>query len=351
MSDTSLQDFFVRQAAEARGPESPRRKARRKRQRTFRRLLIASGIGVVVLVAAVFGTGYLYASNLASRVHRIQVPALDAKHQPPATPGSETILITDTQAVAGQFTDTGLIELLHLNGTTKGETGRTGSVVSIPANALVPVPGQGQLPIGETLAIGGPSLMVQAIEQFTGIRIDHYAAIDFTSLPQVISALGGVQVQVPYTVTASGFTFPAGADTLNNADALAYVRQGDVSEIGREQLQENLLRVILDKIAAAHLFVTADISVINAVVNAVTVDSDLSNSGLASLALSLGALQGSDGTFVDAPVVNGSPATGGLQPVALNATLSQDLWTAVKTDSVASFARQNPSTVTPSAPG
>jgi len=352
MSDTSLQDFFTRQATEARGPESPRRQARRKRQRTLRRLLLASGIGLAVIIGAVVGTGYLYVNSLASKVHRISVPALDAKHQPAdGQSGGETILLTDTQAVPGQFTDTGMVILLHLNGVTKGETSRTGSVISIPANAVVPVPNVGQLEIGQTLAVGGPSLMVETIEQLTGVRIDHYSAVDFASLPQVVSALGGVQVQVPFTVTAGGYVFPAGTDTLNSADALAYVRQADVSEIGREELQENLLRVILDKIGAEHLFVTTDISVVNAIVNAVSVDSDLSNSQLESLALSLGNLQGNDGTFVDAPVQNGSPISGDDQPVYLNAALSQQLWMAIRNGTVAEFAQQNPSTVTPGAPG
>jgi LCP family protein required for cell wall assembly len=351
MSDTSLEDFFTRQAAEARGPESPRRLARRNRRRALRRLLLASGIGLAVLIAAVVGTGYLYVNNLASRVHRIQVPALDAKHQPAAQPGSITILLTDTQAVPGQFTDTGLIMLLHLNGVTKGETSRAGSVVSIPADAVVPVPGQGQMEVGQTLAVGGPSLMVETIEQLTGIRIDHYSAVDFASLTQVISALNGVQVQVPFTVTSEGFVFLAGTDNLNSADALAYVRQADVSEIGRAELQENLLRAILDKIATEHLFVTTDLAVVNAIVNAVSVDSDLSNSQLESLALSLSSLQGNDGTFVDAPITGGSPVAGDDQPVYLNVPLSQELWAAIRGDSVATFAQQNPSTVTPGAPG
>jgi len=354
MSDTSLQDFFTRQAAEARGPESPRRLARRKRQRTIRRLLLASGIGMAILVGAVVGTGYLYVNNLASKVHRISVPALDAKRQPSwqsEQPGAVTILLTDTGAVPGQFNDTGLVELLHLNGPTKGEASRTGSVISIPADAVVPVPNEGQMEIGQTLAVGGPSLMVETIEALTGVRIDHYSAIDFASLPQVISALGGVQVQVPFTVASDGFVFPAGTDTLNSDDALAYVRQADVSEVGREELQENLLRVILDKIGADHDFVATDVSVLNAVVNAVSVDSDLSNSQLSSLALSLGSLQGGDGTFVDAPVQSGPPTNAYNQPVYLNPTLSQQLWQAIRGDTVAAFAQQNPSTVTPGSPG
>jgi LCP family protein required for cell wall assembly len=351
MSDTSLGDFFTRQAAEARGPEPPRRSQRRRRQR-LRRWILAVGVGLAVLVGAVIASGYLYVNNLASDVHRIKVPALDAKRQPAQPSGSETILLTDTQAVPGQFTDTGLVELLHLNAVTKGETSRTGAVISIPADAVVPVPGQGQMEIGQTLAVGGPSLMVQTLEQLTGVRIDHYSAIDFAGLPQVVGALGGVNVDVPYTTTSDGFTFWAGTNDLTSADALAYARQASVSEIGREELQENLLRAIMDKIAADHDFLVTDYNVLNAVVNAVSVDSDLNNSQLESLALSLGALQGQDGTFVDAPVINGSPAVGAWNtPVQLNPTLSAQLWQALRTDTVATFAQQDPSAVTPSDPG
>jgi LCP family protein required for cell wall assembly len=351
MSDTSLGDFFTRQAAEARGPEPPRR-SRRARHQRIRRWVLAITAGLAVLAGALIAGGYLYANNLASDVHRIQVPALDAKHQPAQPSGSETILLTDTQAVPGQFTDTGLVELLHLNAVTKGETSRTGAVVSIPADAVVPVPGQGQMEIGQTLAIGGPSLMVQTLEQLTGVRIDHYSAIDFAGLPEVVGALGGVNVSVPYTTTSDGFTFWTGTNTLTSADALAYARQASVSEIGREELQENLLRAIMDKIASQRLFLVTDYNVLNAVVNAVSVDSDLSNSQLASMAVSLGALQGQDGTFVDAPTANGSPVTGAWNtPVTLDPVLSPELWSALRNDTVATFAQQNPSTVTPSDPG
>jgi len=37
--------------------------------------------------------------------------------------------------------------------------------------------------------------------------------------------------------------------------------------------------------------------------------------------------------------------------VYLNPTLSQQLWQAIRGDTVAAFAQQNPSTVTPGSPG
>jgi hypothetical protein len=81
------------------------------------------------------------------------------------------------------------------------------------------------------------------------------------------------------------------------------------------------------------------------------VDSNFSNSQLESLALRLGDLRGRDGTFVDAPVRHGSPATGDDQPVFLNPRLGRKLWRALREGMVADFAERYPFTVTPGAPG
>jgi LCP family protein required for cell wall assembly len=349
MSDTSTKDFYTQQAEEARGPESPRPSSRKQGGRRIKRIAIASGASLVVLAGVLVGGTFLVANHLASGVHRVHVYALDAKSQvnwSRGKAGSMTILLTDTQAIPGNDTKTGLVELLHLNA---GQ--HSGAVVSLPADAVVPVPGHGRIEIGDTLALGGPSLMIETLERLTDLRIDHYSAVDFASLPAVVGVMHGVDVDVPYTTSSMGYTFHAGINRLDAADALAYVRQPNVSEIGREELQENLLRAIMDKIAARRYFAATNYRVLNAVVHAVTVDSNLSNSQLESLALHLGYLNSRDGTFVDAQTRNGSPTFGDDQPVHLNNRLDRKLWRAIRTDSVAQFAQEYPFTITPGAPG
>jgi LCP family protein required for cell wall assembly len=347
MSDTSVQDFYTKQAMEARGPEPQGPSPRRKRRKRLKRIAIASGASLAVLAGGLVGGSYLFVNHAVSSVTRIPVVALDAKNQPAVMiRGAMTILLTDTQAELGANVDTGVIELLHLNANQ-----RSGAVVSIPANALVSVPGHGKMVIGDTLRVGGPSLMIETIERLTDVRINHFTEIDFASLPEVVSALNGVDVDVPYTTTSMGYTFHAGINDLNTADALAYARQPAVSEIGREQLQENLLRAILEKIASHRFFAATNWRLLDAVVNAVSVDSSLSNSQLESLALRLRHLRGQAGTFVDAQALHGSPTSGDDQPVHLNTSLDRKLWRAIRADSVADFARRYPFTVTPGAPG
>jgi LCP family protein required for cell wall assembly len=365
MSGTSADDFFSRQELAARGPEAERPARRRKqRARLIRRIALASGLSLVLLVAGVVVAGYLTVNHLASSVHRISgIVALDAAHQPlmpVRTRRSMTVLLTSSGetpgtpgggGVDGSSTSpsplAGLIALVHLNASGHG-----GGVVSIPANVEVSVPGHGQMQVWNALRIGGPSLLIETVEHLTNVRIDHYSVIDFPGVVNVINAMGGVDVDVPFTTTSLGHTFHAGINHLSGATVLPYARQPGVSEVGRGELQSNLIRAILDKIASRHMFshLATDFRVVRAMAAALSVDSNFSNSQLESLALRLGGLSSRDGVFLTAPT-SGSPLTGGTGPVFLNRPVSRRMWQAIRDDMLAAFARRYPFTVTPGAPG
>ena len=100
---------------------------------------------------------------------------------------------------------------------------------------------------------------------------------------------------------------------------------------------------MLTKIADDHLVTNpvTMVRVLNSITSALTVDSDMNNAEIASLAKNSGNLSGSAGTFVLAPThtVNGK--------LVLDTTMAAPLWTAVKQDSIAAFAQQHPSVLTP----
>jgi LCP family protein required for cell wall assembly len=361
MSGTSVDDFFSRQAQEARGPEPGHpAKRRTKRVKLVRRIAIASTAVVVVGAGAVVGGGYLTVNHLVSGVQRIHgIAALDAADQPvmpAATHKSMTVRLTSAPTrpseVGGGGVDgssprpealSGLISLVHLNANNHG-----GGLVSIPADTVVDVPGHGRIELWSTLAIGGPSLLIKTVEHLTNVRISHYSVLDFAGAVKVVGALHGVNVDIPTPLTSQGHSFPAGINHLTAADVLAYVRQADVSEVGRAELQQNLIRAMLDKIAHGRLLahVSSDFSLLRAITGALSVDSDFSNSQLESFALRFGRLPASAGTFITAP----TSLTSGTGPVFLNKAISRALWRAIRNDSLAAFARRYPQTVTPGAP-
>jgi LCP family protein required for cell wall assembly len=355
VSDTSMQH----DAGDPGHPDSDE-PPRRGRGRRIRRIALVSAAVVVVVIGAIAGSGYLFANHVLSSVHRIDVPALDAPHQPvmpAATRAGMTILLTSFAAgptpklassTKGPLPSAGgFVTLVHLDANQ-----RTGAVISIPPNAIVRVPGHGRTEIGNALALGGPSLLVKTVERLTDVRIDHYSVLSLTGALQVIDSLDGINVDVPYATTSLGHVFHQGINHVNGGVAIAYARQPAVSEIGRELLQQNLIRSILDKIAHKHLFDSpvADYRLVRALAGAMSVDSNLSNSGLESLALHLGKLGAGDGVFVTAPAVGGSATLGGDAPVHLKRAVSRKLWQAIRSDSVAAFAQRYPTTVTTTAP-
>jgi LCP family protein required for cell wall assembly len=344
MSDTSTQDFYTRQAAEARGPEPPRPSRRKQRRKRVIRITIAAASSLVVLAGALVGGSALWVDRQLGSVQRIHVAALDAKNQPLASPGSMTILLTASGLFPDQNVATGLIELIHFNADFQG-----GAVISFPANVLVDVPGYGEQRLGETLALGGPSLLIETLEHLTGVDINHYSRVTYSGLDQIVGAINGVNVDVPFPITSFGFRFHAGENHIDSADALAYVRQVAVSQVTRTELQENLFRAILHKICGRGLFDTSNFGVLEAVVRAVSVDSNLSNEQLVHLARALAHHMQGPGESIVVPTT-GPPDAGYTTPVYLRTRIAERLWRAIRDDSVAEFAQRYPFTVTPIAP-
>jgi len=366
MSDTYTQDLDGTQDLAGQQPQAgPRRErgpSRRHKHHRLVRILIGALASVVVVVGMVAGAGFLYLNHLVSAIPRIHgIAALTAANRPvmpAATRRSMTVLLAGSDVLPSVTRDggllgssrspqhmSGLIALVHLNALHHG-----GAVVSIPPNAVVDVPGFGQMQLWKTLSLGGPSLLIQTVEHLTHVRIDHYSVLDFDGATNVVGAMDGVGVTVPFAFTSGGVSFPAGLNHLTSSTVLPYVRQPGVSEIGRVLLEQNLIRAMLTKIAQGHLLVT-DVRVLHAVASALSVDSNFDNPQLESLAQRLSNLSGSDGVFVSAPTVDGSPTSGGVGPVHLNTSISNRLWQAIRHDSVAAFAQQYPFTVTPDAPG
>ncbi len=70
--------------------------------------------------------------------------------------------------VTGQRSDT--IMLLHMGGGTP-------TLVSLPRDLYVNVPGQGMNKLNAAFALGGPKLLAETVQNYTGLRVDHYMGI------------------------------------------------------------------------------------------------------------------------------------------------------------------------------
>ena len=100
------------------------------------------------------------------------------------------------------------------------------TVVSIPRDSYVPIPGQGKDKINSAFAAGGAKLLIQTVEQATGLRLDHYAEVGFGGFAVLVDALGGITacLTAPIDDPLAGVDLPAGCQELDGRSALGYVR-------------------------------------------------------------------------------------------------------------------------------
>jgi polyisoprenyl-teichoic acid--peptidoglycan teichoic acid transferase len=123
-----------------------------------------------------------------------------------------------------------------------------GEMLAVPRDTLVKIPGVGEDKVNAAFATGGPELTVETLENLTGLPIGNYVVVHFDGVEAIVNALGGITLDVeqPIEVGIEGrhVFIPAGTQTLDGTEALAYVRYrgGPTADIGRIGRQQEFLR-------------------------------------------------------------------------------------------------------------
>jgi LCP family protein required for cell wall assembly len=309
-------------------------------------LALLLSVPVVLLAGAYVATSH-YAGNIERIPDEFVFPqGPDASARPaPATPApgaegtSTTFLLVGSDARSpvpttgdeasgpvwtpgAQRADT--ILLAHLPASGDGAY-----VISIPRDSWVQIPGRGMDKINAAYSYGGPPLLIATLEQLTGVRIDHFAAVDFAGFERMTDAVGGVTVPTE-----------EGPRELDGEEALSYVRaryelpRGDLDRVQRQQA---FLRALMGKVASgATLTDPAALNrLLDAVADSVSVDAGLSNADLRSYALRTRSLAGNT-VFLTAPV-SGLGMEGQQSVVYLDEERSAALWEALRTGTMPDF--------------
>ncbi|MBK9122196.1 MAG: LCP family protein [Chloroflexi bacterium] len=144
------------------------------------------------------------------------------------------------------------------------QTGNAG-MLSIPRDMYVEVPGYGARRINEPMVLGelrqvgyGPRLAMETVQYNLGIRVNHYVVVDFNAFVTIVDALGGIEVDLAYTINDplypnmnygyDPFFLRAGHHVLDGITALKYARtrHGD-SDIKRAERQQQVILAVKDK--------------------------------------------------------------------------------------------------------
>jgi LCP family protein required for cell wall assembly len=187
---------------------------------------------LLVSVVAIVGTGYWIDTSLQRTAALADYPERPAPGRGTTwllvgsdsrqglTPEQQAELTTGDDIGNGR-TDTILV--VHVPGF--GSNTST-TMVSLPRDSYVDIPGHGEDKINSAFSIGGAPLLAQTVEEATGIRLDHYAEVGFEGFAAMVDAVGGVTMCPPEPVVdpLAGIDLPAGCQKLDGRNALGYVR-------------------------------------------------------------------------------------------------------------------------------
>lgn len=147
------------------------------------------------------------------------------------------------------------------------------SMLSIPRDIWVEIPGVGMDSInqahfwGEVYEYPGgpPQLAMDTVENFLGVRVDHYITISFEGFRDFINLIDSIEVDVPVAIDDpyypdecygyEPFQIDAGLQPMNGPIALKYARtratgNGDIDRAGRQQA---VMLAVRDKVTSVNM--------------------------------------------------------------------------------------------------
>ncbi|MCX4748673.1 LCP family protein [Kitasatospora sp. NBC_01287] len=332
------------------GPGAPPQGRKRRRRRVV-------GYVALGLVGALLATGvgtYFWAD---SKLHHQDVLA-DYGSRPAAGKGTNWLIVgSDSRdglsATQKQDLHTGSDDgkrsdsmmILHI-----GAHGNT--LMSIPRDSWVPIPahldssGSGKTIKATTSKInsafdnGGGPLLVQTVEQNTGIHVDHYAEVGFAGFVGIVDAVGGVNMCIDQNIqdTDSGLNLKAGCQTLNGTQSLAFVRQRHQmadQDLGRMRNQQKFLSALAHQAASPGTLLDPFTlyPLIGSGLDTLIVDKNTGLTDLASLFEAMKSVSGGDGKSITIPIANADYRTStGESAVKWNQGEATQVFDAIKND-------------------
>lgn len=230
-------------------------------------------------IITAFLIGYWLLNNAANKIssNHSQVDEVKIKK---GRPFSVLIMGTDVGALGrgnSYAGNTDTMELLTINPTQRRAT-----ITAIPRDTLVKINNKGKteyVKINAAYAIGGPNLAKKQVQELLGVPVNYYALVNMGTLEKIVNAVGGVEVDNPFSFKFDGHKYPKGEQILNGKQALGYSRMrydDPDNDYGRQRRGQQVLLSAMAKFKKKGNLVAAE-KMLVAVKDGVRTDIPLAN--------------------------------------------------------------------------
>jgi polyisoprenyl-teichoic acid--peptidoglycan teichoic acid transferase len=136
-------------------------------------------------------------------------------------------------------------------------------LLSIPRDSYVHIPGRKKNDkINHAHAFGGTKLAIETVQELLDIPIDYYVKMNFYAFIDIVDALGGIKVKVPYEISEQdsedrpdAIHLEPGLQTLNGEETLALARtRHKDSDYMRGKRQQEILKALILKAISLESF-------------------------------------------------------------------------------------------------
>ncbi|MDI6716072.1 MAG: LCP family protein [Actinomycetota bacterium] len=203
----------------------------------------------LILTMALGAAGFVYAKILEASIHEKAGNEGDGRFKQPKANEPVTFLVLGSDTRGGDDrgrSDT--IMIFRMNPKKK-----IAYLISIPRDTRVKIPGHGKTKINAAYQYGGAPLMAETIEQFSGLRPNHYVIVDFQGFKEIVDAIGGIDIYVEKKIRdhfeGQYVKIDAGMNHFNGDEALKYVRVRKVDDdFGRMKRQQKFIKAVMEKL-------------------------------------------------------------------------------------------------------
>ncbi|KRM24335.1 cell envelope-related function transcriptional attenuator common domain protein [Latilactobacillus graminis DSM 20719] len=125
-------------------------------------------------------------------------------------------------------------------------------LVSIPRDTLAQLQGADQFnmqKINAAYNVGGSDMAMNTVEKMFDVPINYYVTVNMGGLSKIVDAVGGVDVEVPFTFEWNGSEFTKGQMHLKGKAALDYSRMrydDPEGDYGRQKRQKQVITSMIN---------------------------------------------------------------------------------------------------------
>lgn len=143
-------------------------------------------------------------------------------------------------------------------------------LTSIPRDMYIPLHSYGVEDKLTHSGIYGIEETVTTVEDWLDVEINYYVRVNFTTLVDIVDAIGGIDVESEYAFSSSvsDYSYVEGTNHLDGEAALYFARERKSLSGGdneRVKNQQRVLKGIIDKITGSTVILTRYTSLLNAV--------------------------------------------------------------------------------------